>query len=63
MLDHAQDASIDEEQLIHELHLSCIRLLPVLQHLAASDAQGANISMSLFLLFIIFKNYLNIYSI
>ncbi|CAH2980734.1 unnamed protein product [Chilo suppressalis] len=44
MLAHAQDASPDEEQLIHELHASCARLRPLLQHLAASDAQADNLS-------------------
>ncbi|CAG9786860.1 unnamed protein product [Diatraea saccharalis] len=43
MLAHAQDASTDEEQLIHELHASCARLRPVLQQLA-STAQADNLS-------------------
>ncbi|XP_034831773.1 ADP-ribosylation factor-binding protein GGA1 [Maniola hyperantus] len=37
MLRLAQDASADEEQLIHELHSRCARLRPALQRLAASD--------------------------
>ncbi|KAJ2949231.1 hypothetical protein O0L34_g6182 [Tuta absoluta] len=44
MLERADDASTDEEQLIHELHASCIRLRPVLQRLAASDTQQDNIA-------------------
>ncbi|CAG4971352.1 unnamed protein product [Colias eurytheme] len=44
MLDHAEEASADEEQLIHELHASCARLRPVLQHLAASEVQDENLS-------------------
>ncbi|XP_045483996.1 ADP-ribosylation factor-binding protein GGA3 [Pieris rapae] len=44
MLDHAAEASPDEEQLIHELHSSCTRLRVVLQHLAASDTQVENLS-------------------
>ncbi|XP_063826086.1 ADP-ribosylation factor-binding protein GGA1 [Ostrinia nubilalis] len=44
MLEHAHDASRDEEQLIHELHASCARLRPVLQRLAASDAHGEYLS-------------------
>ncbi|XP_038220773.1 ADP-ribosylation factor-binding protein GGA3 [Zerene cesonia] len=44
MLDHAEEASADEEQLIHELHASCTRLRPVLQHLAASEAQAENLN-------------------
>lgn len=44
MLDHAAEASPDEEQLIHELHSSCNRLRVVLQHLAASDTQVENLS-------------------
>ncbi|XP_068633735.1 ADP-ribosylation factor-binding protein GGA1 [Battus philenor] len=44
MLEHASDASPDEEQLIHELYASCSRLRPVLQRLAASDTQADNLS-------------------
>ncbi|CAK1551229.1 unnamed protein product [Leptosia nina] len=44
MLDHAAEASPDEEQLIHELHSSCARMRLVLQQLAASDAQAENLS-------------------
>ncbi|CAK1580478.1 unnamed protein product [Parnassius mnemosyne] len=44
MLEHASDASPDEEQLIHELHASCSRLRPVLQRLAAADSQADNLS-------------------
>ncbi|XP_023941452.2 ADP-ribosylation factor-binding protein GGA3 [Bicyclus anynana] len=44
MLAHAQDASTDEEQLIHELHSSCARQRPVLQRLASSDAHADNLS-------------------
>ncbi|CAG9561752.1 unnamed protein product [Danaus chrysippus] len=44
LLEHSSDASADEEQLIHELHASCVRLRPVLQRLASSDAQGDNLS-------------------
>ncbi|CAG5045130.1 unnamed protein product [Parnassius apollo] len=44
MLEHASDASPDEEQLIHELHASCSRLRPVLQKLAAADSQADNLS-------------------
>ncbi|XP_032517247.2 ADP-ribosylation factor-binding protein GGA1 isoform X1 [Danaus plexippus] len=44
LLEHSADASADEEQLIHELHASCVRLRPVLQRLASSDAQADNLS-------------------
>ncbi|KAI5633668.1 VHS domain-containing protein [Phthorimaea operculella] len=44
MLERAEDASADEEQLIHELHASCVRLRPVLQRLAASDTQQDDIA-------------------
>lgn len=44
MLERSSDASEDEEQLIHELYASCSRLRPVLQSLAASDAQAENLS-------------------
>lgn len=39
MLDHAAEASADEEQLIHELYSSCTRLQVELKLLAASDTQ------------------------
>lgn len=39
MLEHAAEASLDEEQLIHELHASCARLKPVLQRLALTETQ------------------------
>ncbi|XP_053610118.1 ADP-ribosylation factor-binding protein GGA3 isoform X1 [Plodia interpunctella] len=44
MLVAAGSASADEEQLIHELHASCKRLRPVLQRLAAADADADNLS-------------------
>ncbi|XP_060803482.1 ADP-ribosylation factor-binding protein GGA3 isoform X2 [Amyelois transitella] len=44
MLRHAASASADEEQLIHELHARCARLRPVLQRLAAADADADNLS-------------------
>ncbi|VVC97522.1 unnamed protein product [Leptidea sinapis] len=44
MLEHSSEASADEEQLIHELHTSCARLRPILQHLAAADSQAENLS-------------------
>lgn len=44
MLEHSEDASADEEQLIHELHASCSRLRPVLQRLASADTQAENLS-------------------
>ncbi|KAJ0176499.1 hypothetical protein K1T71_007678 [Dendrolimus kikuchii] len=44
MLEHAEDASLDELQLIHELHASCARLRPVLQRLATTDSQAENLS-------------------
>ncbi|XP_050351203.1 ADP-ribosylation factor-binding protein GGA2 [Nymphalis io] len=44
MLEHAEDASSDEEQLIHELYASCARLRPVLQHLASSDTLTESLS-------------------
>nr|XP_026499778.1 ADP-ribosylation factor-binding protein GGA2 [Vanessa tameamea]XP_026499779.1 ADP-ribosylation factor-binding protein GGA2 [Vanessa tameamea] len=44
MLEHAEDASSDEEQLIHELYASCARLRPVLQHLASTDTPAENLS-------------------
>ncbi|XP_039753308.1 ADP-ribosylation factor-binding protein GGA2 [Pararge aegeria] len=44
MLEHAQDASADEEQLIHELLSNCARQRPILQRLASSDTQTENLS-------------------
>ncbi|XP_053610120.1 ADP-ribosylation factor-binding protein GGA3 isoform X3 [Plodia interpunctella] len=44
MLVAAGSASADEEQLIHELHASCKRLRPVLQRLAAADADADNLN-------------------
>lgn len=44
MLLAASDASSDEEQLIHELHSTCIRLRPILQQLADNDTQAEYLS-------------------
>ncbi|CAH2096017.1 unnamed protein product [Euphydryas editha] len=44
MLEHAEDASSDEEQLIHELYASCARLRPVLQHLASTETPAENLN-------------------
>ncbi|CAH2048716.1 unnamed protein product, partial [Iphiclides podalirius] len=44
MLNHATEASPDEEQLIHELYASCSRLRPALQRLAISDSQNEHLS-------------------
>ena len=39
LLANAEDASPEEEQLIHELHVSCGTLRLALQRLAASETQ------------------------
>lgn len=58
MLEHAEDASADEEQLIHELHASCARLRPVLQRLASADTQNENLSNYSILHFIFYYTYI-----